>query len=112
MDEVPIPTEPAVPKEFMVMTGEEDVAVAVEVEMYREFPALRNVHARSPLLPSTSASCGPVDEATVSAQSGVVVPIPKSPPGMMRIASAPLLENPITPTAGLKRPVFVLRAHE
>jgi len=38
-------------------------------------------------LPSVSASCGPVEEATVSAQNGVEVPMPRRPVDVIRIAS-------------------------
>ena len=56
-----------------------EVASAVEVAMYRELPMERNVHALLDDVVSTSANCGPVEEATVSDHDGVVVPMPTLP---------------------------------
>ena len=57
----------------------DDVAVAVEVAKKRELLMERKVQALLPAVVSTSASCGPVLEATVRFQNGVVVPMPRKP---------------------------------
>ena len=48
-----------------------------EVAMKSELPVARKVQASFVSEPLVSASCGRVDEATVSAHRGEVVPIPK-----------------------------------
>ena len=55
-----------------------EVAEYVEVARKKLPPAFLNVHAL--FVPSASAICGPVDEATVSTEDGVVVPIPTERP--------------------------------
>lgn len=57
----------------------EEVAVRLEVAKYKLFAMERNVHALLLEVVSTRASCGPL-EATVSDQSGDVVPTPTLPP--------------------------------
>src|SRR6267154_517463 len=82
---VPIPTFPftmrllpnvAAPLELIASAAVVEVASAVDVAKYRLLLIERRVHALLAGLESTRASCGPVEDATVSAQNGVVVPMP------------------------------------
>ena len=73
---VPIPRNPF---GLIVRAETLEVASAVDVLIYKLFAMDRKVHALLPAVVSVSASCGPEEEAAVSFQNGVVVPIPTSP---------------------------------
>ena len=67
------------PLALMANAAVVDVASAVEVAMKRELLIERKVQAFESVVVSVSASCGPVEEATVSDQKGEVVPMPTLP---------------------------------
>ena len=83
------------PEELMVNAAVVDVAKVLgdEVAMKSELPAARKVHASFVSEPSVSASCGRVDEATVSAHRGEVVPIPKPDCRTVAAVIAPALPS-------------------
>src|SRR3989344_1518642 len=58
----------AAPLGLMVRAATDEVAVAVDVAIYKVFAIERKVQALLDAVVSTSANCGPVEEATVSAQ--------------------------------------------
>ena len=72
-----------IPFGFMENAALVDVASAVDVARKNELLMLRIVHALLPAVVSVRASCGPVLEATVSAQNGVVVPMPTRLPVLL-----------------------------
>lgn len=91
--EVPVPASaPNVGKPFASMASAATVEVVNvegdEVARKNDPMIERNVHGFEVALPSVSASCGAVPDATVSIHCGDVVPIPRRPRWSRRIPSS------------------------
>ena len=68
-----------IPLESILRAATEDVAVAVDVAIKKVLEIERSVQAVELEVPSVNPICGPLEDATVSAQNGVEVAMPTLP---------------------------------